>query len=108
MHLAFKTLYDLEHGHILFPSELIENAKLSNYEYVNFHKSLDGLNVECLCHLDDGSKVLFTYYFDFEDKLMRLISDDGVYTEVLFDRKLEIQKLREKLTINSTRNLINN
>ncbi|WP_339271770.1 hypothetical protein NYE54_09390 [Paenibacillus sp. FSL K6-1330] len=97
MKSGIHSLYNLEEGHIIMPSELIANAKLPNYEYVKFHKGLEGLTVECCCLLDDDTKVLFNYYFDENDRLLRLIADDHEYQEVLFDRYSEAKKLRSKL-----------
>ncbi|WP_025716416.1 hypothetical protein [Paenibacillus sp. 1-18] len=97
MENGIKSLYNLEEGHIILPSELIANAKLPNYEYVKFHSGLEGLTVECCCFLEDNTKVLFNYYFDENDRLLRLISDDFKNQEVLFDRKEEGEKLRNML-----------
>lgn len=98
MEVSFKSLYDLENGHIIFPSELIANAKLPNYEYVKFNNELDGLNVECACLIGEGdAKAYFNYYFDKEDKLQKLIAYQGNEVTVLFDRAEEIVKFRRKL-----------
>lgn len=90
-------LYDLIHGHIILPSELIQNAKLPNYEYVNFQSGIDGLCVETCCVVEDVRKVKFTYHFDKEDRLQKLLSYDGTNVEVVFDRNVEIEKLRTNL-----------
>lgn len=105
MRNEIRSLYNLEEGHIILPSELIGNAKLPNYEYVKFQSGLNGLTVECCCFIDESTKVLFNYYFDENDKLMRLIADDFQSQEVLFDRKEEAEKLKKKLTISNIRAL---
>lgn len=98
MKVNFKSLYDLEHGHIIFPSELIANAKLPNYEYVKFNTGPDGLIVECACFIgEDNAKAYFNYYFDKDDKLLKLISFEDNEMTVLFDRTEEVAKLRNKL-----------
>lgn len=98
MEINFKSLYDLEHGHIIFPSELIANAKLPNYEYVRFNAGSEGLNVECACFIgEDNCKVYFNYYFDKDDKLQKLIAYEGNDVTVLFDRAEEIAKFRNKI-----------
>ncbi|MDF2927687.1 MAG: hypothetical protein K0R57_6601 [Paenibacillaceae bacterium] len=91
-------LYNLENGYIILPSDLIANAKLPNYEHVKFYSNQSGLVVECLCILDDGDKVTFTYYFNSEDKLQRLISEDGMSIEVIFDRRTQSEKLRKRIS----------
>lgn len=98
MNIQMKSLYDLQYGHIILPSELIANAKLPNYEHVKFFTNKDGLVVECLCLIDNGSKVTFNYYFDYQDKLLKLIMFDGLEHEVLFDREQEAEKLRSKIS----------
>lgn len=98
MNIQIKSLYDLQYGHIILPSELIANAKLPNYEHVKFLTNNDGLVVECLCVTDDGSKVTFNYYFDDQDKLKKLIMFDGLASEVLFDREQEVKKLRNGIS----------
>lgn len=92
-----KKLYDLENGYVILPSDLVANAKLPNYEHVKFSSTLQGLVVECLCIADDGDKVLFMYYFDIEDKLQRMVMDDGIKSDIIFDRKAETDKLRNRL-----------
>lgn len=107
MNIQMKSLYDLQYGHIILPSELIANAKLPNYEHVKFFTNNDGLVVECLCLIDDGSKVTFNYYFDHQDKLQKLIMFDELEYEVLFDREQEVDKLRSKISSCRTVSTIN-
>lgn len=97
MNISIKSLYDLENGHIILPTELVANAKLPNYEYVNFSANPAGLTAECMCLLEDDTKVIFNYYFDKQDRLLRLIAVDGIHSEVIFDREQEINKSRSRL-----------
>ncbi|MBN3524655.1 hypothetical protein [Paenibacillus apiarius] len=97
MNQEIKALHDLEYGHVLMPSELINNAKLPNYEYVKFSSSPKGLVAECMCVLEDETRAIFNYYFDDKDRLMKLTAVQGTNVETLFDRKDEISKLRMQL-----------
>ncbi|ANE45361.1 hypothetical protein SY83_02360 [Paenibacillus swuensis] len=90
--MDIRYLYNLIEGHVILPSELIANVKLPNYEFVKFSNGYTGLIVETRCALNDGAIVDFTYYFDKQDKLLKLISQNGSLSEVLFDRELEVQK----------------
>ncbi|RED52891.1 hypothetical protein [Cohnella lupini] len=90
-------LYTLTEGHIITPAELLNNAKLPNYEFVKFSNNSVGLHVEA-CYREAGeAEVLFNYYFDKQDRLQKLIMESGSTLEVLFDRSIEIEKLRLKI-----------
>ena len=90
-------LYSLVEGHIITPAELLANAKLPNYEYVKFSNNGTGLHVEACCREDGGNQVRFNYYFDESDRLQKLVMESGTTLEVLFDRTVEIEKLRSKM-----------
>jgi hypothetical protein len=90
-------LYTLTEGHIITPAELLANAKLPNYEFVKFSNNGVGLHVEA-CYREVGeAEVLFNYYFDKKDRLQKLTMESGSTLEVLFDRSIEIEKLRSKI-----------
>ncbi|WP_342476478.1 hypothetical protein NYE24_19630 [Paenibacillus sp. FSL H7-0350] len=90
-------LYTLIEGHIITPAELLSNAKLPNYEFVKFSNNGIGLHVEACCRVDEGKQVLFNYYFDEKDRLQKLVMESGTTSEVLFDRIVEVEKLRSKI-----------
>ncbi|MNO25523.1 hypothetical protein D3C76_153630 [compost metagenome] len=92
-------LYTLTEGHIVTPSELLANAKLPNYEYVKFSNNGIGLHVEARCLVEEGKYVIFNYYFDDADRLQKLVMESGKISEVIFDRIVEIEKLRSKIRI---------
>jgi hypothetical protein len=104
MKTEISDLYTMEEGHILLPFELLNNAKLPNYEYVKYLSNEQGLVVECSVVNDDGNKVLFNYYFDKTDRLMKLIAYEGPNVEVIFNREIEANELRAKI---SKKNLLN-
>lgn len=90
-------LYTLTEGHVITPLELLANAKLPNYEFVKFSNNGLGLHVEACCRLDGGTRAVFNYYFDEKDRLQKLVMELGTTSEVIFDRVVEIEKLRSKL-----------
>ncbi|GIP33501.1 hypothetical protein [Paenibacillus sp. J2TS4] len=90
-------LYTLTEGHIVTPNELLANAKLPNYEYVKFSNNGIGLHVEACCQVEEGKQVIFNYYFDNKDCLQKLVMESGAISEVIFDRIVEIEKLRSKI-----------
>ncbi len=90
-------LYTLTEGYIITPAELLANAKLPNYDYVKFSANGIGLHVEASCRLEEMELVLFNYYFDKDDRLQKLTMEQGDTSKVIFDRNVEISKLRSKM-----------
>ena len=86
-----KKLYDLFYSPILTPYNLLENAKLSNYSYVNYYMGENGLIAEMKCEMEDYKKpVRFYYHFDKNDKLFRVfMEENNGEKELLFDRDVE-------------------
>lgn len=99
MNIVIKSLYDLENGHIIFPYELIANAKLPNYEHVKFSSTFEGLIVECLCVMEDSVRIKFNYHFDKQDRLQKLVAVDGFKCEILFDRDRDAENARRNLRV---------
>jgi hypothetical protein len=97
MDLDFKQLYELVYSPILTPYNLVDNAKLPNYDYVNYSKGEKGLIVSMKCELEEGFSVIFDYFFDKKDALQKLImtSEEGV--ETLFDRQTDINKIKNRI-----------
>lgn len=73
------------------PYNLLENAKLPNYSYVNYYMSDDGLIAEMKCKIEEHQeKVVFYYHFDKEDKLAQVfIEEDTAGKKLIYDRKTE-------------------
>lgn len=90
-------LYKLRFTPMCTPLNLIDNAKLANYDYVKFKKSRDEKHMEaemcCLC--SDGVKRVFVYMFDKRDWLMEIHIIDEHMTKV-FSRDDEIDYLIEE------------
>lgn len=90
-------LYTLTEGYIITPSELLANAKLPNYDYVKFSNNGRGLHVEASCSTADEAKAIFNYYFDEKDRLQKLVMETMGLSEVIFDRVVEIEKLKSNI-----------
>lgn len=91
----FSKIYDLTYHSILTPSNLLDNLKLDNYTNLNYSKK-DGFTVCEIKCLVDGEQWEFYYTFDQNDhlQLAYYIEDDQRF--FLFNRKEELQKLREE------------
>ncbi|MCP1398621.1 MULTISPECIES: hypothetical protein [Bacillus cereus group] len=98
MKSLMEKLYEELYSPKITPYELVSNAKLSNYNYVNMTKSEDGgLYVESSCILDDGESAIFMYYFDVNDHLITLKSVIGNLEETIYHRPDEILKVKVQL-----------
>lgn len=80
------------------PYELVNNAKLDNYEYVNMYKKGDFLFVESSCRLSTGEKAEFYYKFDQNDHLLSLTSIINNNINIEYDREKEIKELKKQLS----------
>ena len=98
MEKMIKRLYDLMYSPIVTPWNLVENAKLDNYEYVNYSKSGNGLVVSMKCKLGD-CRAIFNYHFDQNDALqiIKTAYEDGT-VETVFDRQVETDQLRKGIS----------
>ena len=84
-------IYELIYSPILTPYNLLPNAKLDNYEYVNYYKQNDGLIAEMKCKVGNSFEI-FYYYFDENDFLQEIYRlQDGI-RELIYSRKDEIRK----------------
>lgn len=99
MDKTIKKIYELMHSPIITPYNLLENAKLGNYNYVNYYKGEMGLIAEMKCSMDDGVDAIFYYYFDVNDKLIKVYEDVQGQKNIVFDREEELTNVRRTYTI---------
>ena len=90
-------LYTLLHSPIITPYNLLENAKLDNYNYVKYYKGNDGLIAEMQCVNDDAVEVTFFYEFNKNDELDFIFMKENKELEVVFSRDKEINNLKERI-----------
>lgn len=86
-----KNLYELFYSSVVTPYNLLENAKLPNYSYVNYYMGEDGLIAEMKCKIENyQGEVIFYYNFDKEDKLEQVfIEENAAEKKLIYDRKTE-------------------
>lgn len=94
-----QNIYEMQEHAIITPGNLLNNAKLDNYFYVNYSKKDDNkfmVEMECVC--DDEIIRKFYYEFDNNDKLMKVKAIPGTLLEIdtLFDREIELNILLNK------------
>lgn len=92
---TIKRIYDLLYLPLVTPFNLLENAKLDNYDYVKYYKGVDGLVCEMRCVMDND-KVTFKYFFDENDKLVEVGMKDNLKEEYVFNREQELLNQIEK------------
>lgn len=89
--MNIERVYELMYSPLISPLKLVQNAKLENYDYVNFRTEGDFLICEMRCSVDDV-KMVFIYRFDENDHLIDIKRVDTPNVEVLFDRKIELKE----------------
>ena len=94
MDKTIKKIYELMYSPIVTPYNLLENAKLDNYNYVNYYKGEVGLVAEMECSMDDGLDSIFYYYFDGNDKLIKVYEEVRGQKSIVFDREEELSNTR--------------
>lgn len=90
-----RKIYEMLHSPIVTPYNLLENAKLDNYSYVNYYKGENGLIAEMKCITEDNVNAIFFYHFDSEDNLMKIFMKTGSTKELVFDRNDELVDLKQ-------------
>ncbi|WP_196607391.1 hypothetical protein [Pectinatus frisingensis] len=96
MNKDIKKIYDMLYSPILTPYNLLENAKLDNYEYVTYYSNDIGLVAEMKCTVDGGETEIFYYQFDKENHLQRIYQKNGDTKDVVFDRGKEVKKAKDR------------
>lgn len=103
MNKEIKAIYDLLYSPIVTPYNLLENAKLQNYEYVKYYKGEHGLVAEMKCLMQSGDYAIFYYNFDEQDRLVSVHTDCSESREIVFDRECELKKVKSKILINHSK-----
>lgn len=81
-----KKVCDLANDYILTPFDLVNNARLDNYDYVKYYSKNDFL----ICEMKFSvllEQYIFYYYFDSENKLQQIYAKNGKTKKLYFDRK---------------------
>lgn len=91
-------LYALLHSPIITPYNLLENAKLDNYNYVKYYKGSNGLIAEMECINADANEVIFYYKFNEKDELDSILMKSKNGIEIMFDRNDETEYVKERIS----------
>ena len=91
-----KQIYDLLYSPIVTPFNLLENAKLKNYEYVKYYKEEPFFIAEMKCNDFSNEGTIFYYYFDEKNYLERIFKQQNTDRVLLFDRKQEAEKQKQE------------
>ena len=105
MNDIIKKVYDLLYSPIVTPFNLLENAKLENYSYVNYYKGEHGLIAEMKCITEDSIEAIFYYHFDQEDKLERVYMETNSDKNMVFDRTAEIERTKDYYLTSKKKNV---
>ncbi|MBO0557432.1 hypothetical protein EXQ41_16255 [Clostridium botulinum] len=92
-------IYKMLKSPIVTPYNLLENAKLNNYDYVKYYKGDKGLICEMDCLVDD-IQTTFLYYFDENDFLQKILMTQNGDTKCVFKRDKELEKLKQEFKKN--------
>lgn len=92
---TIQQIYNMLYSPVVSLYSLVDNAKLDNYEYVNYSKVKDELLVTMRCMIDN-TPATFSYWFDKNDYLQKAIMETPQGSEILFDRRIEIQSLQKR------------
>lgn len=90
MNQLIEQLYDELYSPKVSPEELINNAALPNYKYVNFESNQTGLIVTTKCSLENDEDAEYKYQFDNEKRLLTLIGNIDGEIDVIYNRSIEI------------------
>ncbi|WP_340035038.1 hypothetical protein [Bacillus sp. FSL K6-0993] len=85
-------LYDEIHGPKLTPYELLENVKLPNYISVDFKTENDFIIGISKCKINKDEIATFTYFFNKENKLVRLTSNVNGENSEIYNREKAIKE----------------
>lgn len=101
-------LYELFYKPLVTPYNLLENAKLDNYQYVKYYIKNDFLVTEMKCINTLNESVIFYYLFDKDNLLQQIYQKfPKGKKELLFDRHTEFENLRESYYNSSKNSMLN-
>ena len=87
---------------IISPYNLLENAKLDNYNYVKYYSNEIGLVAEMDCEIPGEGNKIFYYQFDKKDYLQKIYQDVNGRKEIVFDRTFAVESAKEEYYNNTT------
>lgn len=91
-----KKIYDMLYSPIISPYNLLENAKLENYSYVQYYTNDIGLIAEMKCFIPGEGESIFYYQFDKNDYLQIIYQGTMEKENIVFDRKTAVIAAKEE------------
>ncbi|MHB1418882.1 MAG: hypothetical protein ACYCX4_04730 [Bacillota bacterium] len=92
-----RQVYDMFFSPLVTPHNLLDNARLENYEFVTYSKMGTGLLVSMRCNIDLNITATFFYHFDVNDFLQTVVMESDNGQEIIFDRQKEAQTLVDRI-----------
>lgn len=102
MDAYIKKIYDMLYSPIISPYNLLENAKLDNYNYVKYYKNKIGLVAEMQCMIPGEGERIFFYQFDKNDYLQIIYETTMKKKNVIFSRDDAILSAKEEYYTNKS------
>ncbi|MBP2644090.1 MAG: hypothetical protein H6Q67_1977 [Firmicutes bacterium] len=104
MQEKIQQIYDLLYSPIVTPYNLLENAKLKNYEYVKYYKTKDAFVAEMKCDNLSGESTIYYYHFDDNNYLKCIYQQKGIHTTLMFDRAQEAENKKAEFLMSKKGN----
>lgn len=93
-----ENIIKLINDNLITPFNLVENARLKNYEYVKYYQK-DNFLISEMKVIMYRKDCIFYYYFDKENKLQKIYCEFEETIEELFSREKELKKEVLKLNL---------
>lgn len=100
MDAYIKKIYDMLYSPIISPYNLLENAKLENYNYVKYYTNEIGLIAEMQCIIPGEGEQIFYYQFDKKDYLQIIYRNTIEEKSIIFSRQDAVEIAKEEYYAN--------
>lgn len=100
MDAYIKKIYDMLYSPIISPYNLLENAKLENYNYVKYYTNEIGLIAEMQCIIPGEKEQVFYYQFDKKDYLQTIYRTTMEEKNIIFSRQDAVELAKEEYYAN--------
>lgn len=96
MDIYIKKIYDMLYSPIISPYNLLENAKIDNYNYVKYYMNKIGLVAEMQCVIPGEGERIFFYQFDKKDYLQMIYEGTIEKKNIIFSREEAIISAKDE------------
>lgn len=91
-----KKIYNMLYSPIITPYNLLENAKLENYNYVKYYTNEVGLVAEMECEIQGEGDQVFYYQFDKKDYLQKIYQNTVEEKNIIFTRQEAVEVAKKE------------